>query len=460
MAYTDAEILDRIHANSMRMLSELGIAFHSEEALAILRAHGVRTEGLRAYFTEQQVMDALAMTTKAFTIHARNPRYDMHINTESLYVTPGYGSASITEADGSVRTATFDDFLRLANIVQRSDEFCINGGILAQPGDLDADIASPAMVYATIKRSDKVVFSVSADKARTVAILDLLGIAFGKENFKANPHSVTLISTMSPLGIDENALDTLLLLARHAQPVCIAPGPMAGGTGPISLAGNISLANAEILGVNVLCQLVCPGMPLIYGFAATTSDMHNMSVCNASPGFVKEARYGALMAKRYGLACRSGGGMSDAGGLTAQAGAESAMSLFESFSEKANFVMHATGSLQSFSTVNYEKFMLDLETIARMRYYFSPLDCSDEALAFDALQGVICEDEQFMFSEHTLERCRVDPFFNTVSLHGRSRGEPNTELYVSCRAKLAYELDQYVKPPLDADVERQLDDYM
>ena len=123
MAYTDAEIIQRIHDNSLRMLNELGMAFHSTEALAILRKAGVRVEGIRAYFTEQQVMEALDKTTKAFTIHARNPRYDMHINTETLYVTPGYGSASITESDGSVRTATFDDFLRLANIVQRSDEF-------------------------------------------------------------------------------------------------------------------------------------------------------------------------------------------------------------------------------------------------------------------------------------------------------------------------------------------------
>ncbi|MDO4572137.1 MAG: trimethylamine methyltransferase family protein, partial [Clostridia bacterium] len=79
-------------------------------------------------------------------------------------------------------------------------------------------------------------------------------------------------------------------------------------TGPVSLAGNISLANAEILGVNVLCQLVSPGLPIIYGFAATTSDLRSMGVCNASPGFLKQARYGALLAKRYGLACRSGGG--------------------------------------------------------------------------------------------------------------------------------------------------------
>ena len=53
MAYTDAEIIQRIHDNSLRMLSELGMAFHSEAALVILREAGVRVEGNRAYFTEQ-----------------------------------------------------------------------------------------------------------------------------------------------------------------------------------------------------------------------------------------------------------------------------------------------------------------------------------------------------------------------------------------------------------------------
>ena len=436
------------------------MSFHSQKALAILREGGIRTEGIRAFFTERQVMDALEKTTKAFTIRARNPRYDMHIDTDNLYIAPGYGSAVIVEADGDARRSTFDDFLKLCAIVQCSDAFCINGGILAQPCDLDAAIAAPVMVYATIKRSDKVLFSVSADKARTQAIMELLGIAFGKENLAKEPYSITLISTMSPLSIDENALDTLMLCAHYRQPVCIAPGPMAGGTGPISLAGNISLANAEILATNVLCQLIAPGLPIIYGFAATTSDMRDMSVCNASPGFVKEARYGARMAKRYGLACRSGGGMSDAGGLTAQAGVESAMNLFESFAEKANFVMHAAGSLQSFAAVSYEKFMLDIETAARMRYYFSPLDCTDEALGYEALHDVIVDGDQFMYCEHTLERCRIDPFLNTVSLHGRVNADANAALLSSCRTQMEYLLSQYQKPPLDTAVETQLDDYM
>ncbi|MDO4572138.1 MAG: trimethylamine methyltransferase family protein, partial [Clostridia bacterium] len=214
MAYTEAEILERLHGNSMRMLSELGMVFHSEEALSILRRGGVRVDGWRAFFTERQVMDALDASARTFTLRARNPRHDLPIGPESLHVTPGYGSACIAETDGTLREARFDDFLNLAALVQQSDVFSINGGILAQPCDLDAAIAAPAMVYATLKRSDKALFSVSADRARTRSILKLLEIVFGTETLLETPCSVTLISTMSPLAIDQNALDTLLLLAR------------------------------------------------------------------------------------------------------------------------------------------------------------------------------------------------------------------------------------------------------
>lgn len=160
---------------------------------------------------------------------------------------------------------------------------------------------------------------------------------------------------------------------------------MAGAIGPISIAGNVSLANAEFLGINVYTQMIRPGTPLIYGFASTVADMRNMQASNASPGFVKEAKYGALLARKYQVPCRSGG-MSDASGLTAQAGVESAMSMFESFTERANLMMHATGSLHSFNTVSIEKFVLDIETFTRMKYYFSEIPADEEALAFMLLR--------------------------------------------------------------------------
>ena len=453
----EKEAVGKIHENSLRLLSEVGIEFHDGASKEILAAGGVKVSGSRAFFTEEQVSEALEKTGKSFTLHARDPKYDVRMDTGSLYATPGFGSAMISDVSGAVRSSTLDDFIKLSDLVSVSGAFMINGGILAQPCELPAGVSALAMIYTLLKRSDKALLGISADAAITRDIFGMLETVF--PDFPSVPRILTMISPMSPLAIDKNAAETLRVCALCKQPVIIAPGPMAGGTGPISLAGNISVANAEILGVNVLTQMISPGLPVVYGFAATTSDMRNMSVSNASPGFLKQARYGAMMAKRYGLPCRSGGGMSDAGGLTAQAGVESALGLFESFTEGANLVMHATGSLHSFNTICYEKFVLDVETLDRLWYYYSALPVDDDALAFDAIREVVGSGSQFMMSDHTLERCRVDPWQPVVSLHGRSKGEPNAELYESINDRMEQMLKGYRRPETDESAEAALDAY-
>lgn len=455
----DQQIVEQIHQNTLRILNEIGIAFLTKESLETLRKNGIRVEGNRAYFTEKQVMDALDVATKNFTVYARNSKYNVNMNTEDLYMTPGYGSALVCEVDGSVRPATFDDFLKLAVIVQESKEFSINGGILAQPSDIDPDISAEVMVYSTLCRSDKALFSVCAGKKQAEHIMEMMKIIFGPDLTKI-PCTFNLISPLSPLGVTQNTLETIEVCAQNGQPLVIAPGNMAGATGPISLAGNISLANAEFLGINVYAQIIRPGTPLIYGFASTVSDMKNMQVSNASPGFVKEAKYGALLAKKYGVPCRSGGGMSDASGLTAQAGVESAMSMFESFNERANLMMHATGSLHSFNTVSIEKFLLDIETYTRMKYYFSEMPMDEDALAFDVIKEAIEEDGTFVTLDHTFERCRLDPWCSQVSVHRNTTGDPNKALYDSIHERLEKLLQSYERPELPPEQKQALDSLM
>ena len=170
----DQEIVELIHHNTLKILEEIGIAFLSEEALDLLRSNGVKVEGNRAYFTPEQVMHALDVAKKEFTVYARNPKYNVHMNTVDLYMTPGYGSPTVCEADGTLRPAMFDDFLKLATIVQESEEFSINGGILAQPSDIEAEISAEVMVYATLCRSDKALFSVCGGKEQAENIMKMM----------------------------------------------------------------------------------------------------------------------------------------------------------------------------------------------------------------------------------------------------------------------------------------------
>ena len=449
----DKEIVEAIHQNTLKILDEIGIAFGDDEALAFMKSKGIRIKGDRAYFTEKQVMDALDAATKEFTVYARNPKYNVKMNTEDLYMTPAYGSPFICEADGTERDGTLDDFLKIAMIVQASEEFSINGGILVQPYDIKASISAEVMVYSALCRSDKALFSVCGDGQTAENIMEMMGIVFGG-SIKDIPCTFNLISPLAPLGLAKNSIETIKICAENGQPVALGPAPMAGATGPITLAGNISVANAEILGINVYTQLIRPGTPVIYTYAGTVSDMANMSVSNCCPGFNKQARYGSLMAKRYGLPCRSGGGMTNANSLNAQAGVESALNFFESFSEKANLMMHAAGSLNSFMSVSLEKLILDIETFTRMRYYFDDMAADEDSLAFDVIKEVIEQKGSFVTMEHTFEHCRSVPWHPQVSINAQG------DLLSSIQARLNKLLASYDYPKLPSETRAKLDDVM
>ncbi len=152
--------------------------------------------------------------------------------------------------------------------------------------------------------------------------------------------------------------------------------------------------------------------------------------------------------------------MSNASGVTAQAGVESAMSMFESFTERANLMMHATGSLHSFNSVSFEKVLLDIETFTRMKYYFNETPADDHALAFDAIKEVIDNNSNFVVSSHTFERFRIDPWYSQVSLHCNTEGDPNQALYNSIQKRLDLLLDNYEYPEMPKDQRDALDALM
>ena len=87
---------------------------------------------------------------------------------------------------------------------------------------------------------------------------------------------------------------------------------MPGSTAPVTIAGAVAMCNAEELAGIVLTQLINPGNPVIYLFASYGSNVQTGNASIGTPELIKAGRYGSLLAKKYGLACRCGGGLTDA----------------------------------------------------------------------------------------------------------------------------------------------------
>lgn len=207
----ELKAVEEIHQASLKILNEIGIKFGLDEVNEIFKKNGFRQEDGRTFFTEEQVMHALDIATKEFTMYGRDEQYSININTEEVNYTPGYGSPMITNADGTVRDAVFDDFLKMANLFHMEKSFNVNGGIIVQPSDIAAEISIPAMVYATIKRSSKVLFGIQGNQKDQENIFKLLEITFGgKEKLKEKYRYLVLSTPTSPLKMDREALYTLM----------------------------------------------------------------------------------------------------------------------------------------------------------------------------------------------------------------------------------------------------------
>ena len=148
----------------------------------------------------------------------------------------------------------------------------------------------------------------------------------------------------------------------HGIPVMINSEPMAGGTSPVTLAGSLAMADAEVLSGIVINQVMEPGRPCIYnsGFAHVL-DMMTTLVLTGSPENALLQGAGAEMAAFHGLPCASWA-LSDSLMLDGQASYEKMMTLFVHTLSHVNIVW-GVGNTETSKTISPEAAYIDNELI-------------------------------------------------------------------------------------------------
>ncbi|MDR2945134.1 MAG: trimethylamine methyltransferase family protein, partial [Candidatus Adiutrix sp.] len=320
--------------------------------------------------------------------------------------------------------------------------FNINGGILAQPNEVKPELASLAMIYAAMLYSDKCLFIVPETEGKYRQLMELCAALWGgMDKFTSSPKTMTMISTLSPLQLDRMALDSIMLCAQHGQAMMISPGPMAGATGPASLAGNVALGNAECLAGLTLAQLVKPGTAVMYGLQATTSDLRSGSIAIGTPGYALQAKYCKSLANYYNLPCRCGGGVNDAKEVSAQSGYEAVLPIFTAAENGVDMIVHSTGILDSWAAISYEKFMCDLDIISMVEYFLNDMPLDDDSLAVDLINQV-GPGGIFLNKKHTLVRARTTPWYPKVAQRGPLGGRRVADVLLENANK---EIDRLLK---------------
>ena len=453
--------LNTLHDASMQVLSRTGLVFAGSEAIDLFKRHGFRVDGKRVYFTESQVRNALSTVPPRFTILARNPKHNIEMGPETVSFGMGRSAIIMVEPDGTHRPGTMADHIVCAKLCPTMDDL-EHWGPLIFPCEVPSVNVQLWMAHAMIVFVDKPYNYINRDD------IDIVALAHGATReqlaaYAGDGRSVgqSTIPALSPLGFTEESCRNLMAYAECGIAFHIGSMPIAGTTGPCSLAGILVQQNCENLAPIVLSQLVRPGCPVFYGAIGSHADMRTMGTVFGSAEARIIERGGAQLARFYGLLCRGNAGLTDALPCDFQAGAEAMLHMINVVRNGPHF-LPGCGLLGSYMGAALGKVVLDAELIACARRYVAPVIPDSETLALDVIDAV-GPGGQYVTHPHTLKHCRtafsVSQVFNRKT-YDRWAVEGKKDAWHLAHEKALKIIDAYERPPIDAGLEQEIEAYV
>jgi trimethylamine--corrinoid protein Co-methyltransferase len=403
----DDETVELVHQTSLRILSEIGIAFYDDEALAILREHGAEVdEDDVVRFDPALVEEYIAKAPGHFTQLARNPANNVIIGGRHLCFAPVYGPPYVVDLARGRREATLADFENFVKLAYMSPYMHHSGGTIVEPTDKPVPSRHLDMVYSHIKYGDKAFMGSVTSAENAADSVALAEILFSAQQIREQPALLSLINISSPRRLDDRMLGALKVYARANQATIITPFVLSGAMAPVSIAGTVAQLNAEALAGIVFAQMVRAGAPVVYGSFQTTIDLQSGAPVFGAPESQLSLYLNAQLARRYGLPFRSGGMFASAKIADIQAGYESIMGMLPAVMAGVNFILHAAGWLENGLAAGYEKFVLDCELLGMFQKYMQGVDFSDDAFAMDSIRSV-APGGHHLGTEHTMRHFRT-----------------------------------------------------
>jgi len=221
-----------------------------------------------------------------------------------------------------------------------------------------------------------------------------------------------------PLRWTNLALEIFAHSAGHQIPATINGEPMAGVTGPVTVAGSAAIGNAEILAGIVVNQLLEPGRPLIYNLGlAHTFDMKHATAVTGGPENALFAAISAAMGRFYAIPSASW--VSTESLFEDEQAAMEKMFGFHTHAESRVGLIWGMGQLESELTMSLAQLVIDNEMINYARRYARGCHDDADAIPLDLIRSVGIAGN-YLESEHTLDHYRSQ-LFEPAILNRRAR---------------------------------------
>ncbi len=384
---TEKEV-QMVHDTSIRILEEIGIQVPNAEVLRMCGNLGaiVDDEKETIRIPEKVMEDLLVkVTSESFWDYENAARNELmpSISTQVFY---------FDYKTKSRRYGLVDDIFKGIQLIEALDNFKGTNAIVV-PSDVPAntaDLVGFHTVYAYAKKEGGT-FILSPTSAKYIVEMSrLMGRGCGY-----------FLETVSPLRFRKESLEMALVMARMGCGLGIGPMVIGGAIGPVTIAGNCALQNAELLGSMFVCNAITGQEGFGYGSFNHTMDLRTMECSFGSPNQALLGMAAAQMGRFYHLGVVSNNGLTDSLAPDYQCGMEKASnSIFALLAGCCG--MGGQGIVSNDQGISLEQLVLDNEYISVYNHIMSGFEVSEETLAFEAIKEAGIGGD-FVALEHTVD---------------------------------------------------------
>jgi len=404
---TDGQIRE-IHQATLKVLETTGVKVLNNAAVQLLEDAGCRTEDQQIVkIPGHLVEDSIKCAPSSVPIYTRKGEPAMQLGGTHVYF--GMGTDLLNTWDlktGGLRQSCLQDVIDSAVV----GDYCAQIDFIASnafPLDVQENLAFVLEFKAMMEHSAKPIYFTAGASADLAVILEMATeIRGGEDQLREKPFLIHYAEPISPLVHSSGAVDKLFMCADKGIPLNYSPALLSGGSGPVTLAGAIVVANAEALSGLVIQQLRAKGAPAVTGFSATPLDMRIGTTVYASPDERLTHSACCDLYHYYGLPVWGEAGCSDAGSLDEQAAMESMASIMMASLDGCNLV-HNIGYLGQGLVGSPASLIMGDEIISYVRRIMRGFDMSGDRIGLDVIHE-IGPGGNYLTHAQTLEFCRKE----------------------------------------------------
>lgn len=407
--------IKNIHNATIDILEHCGVKILSSRMLDFLREKGlpIDFETKVARFPKSCIEELLAAIPSKFEVFDRSGKFAFVLGDRQPKIAAGHNAVFWVDSEtGQTRPSTVADVEIFARICDQLDVIDVIG-IPVMPQDIPDPKAT--LLYglrACVENSAKPIYFSTDNPKINRACIEMLGAAF-EGDFREQVYGINQLSSTSPLFWEEGVLDALMDTVNGGVPIAVLPEPNAGMSAPYTLAGLLTMNNAECLSGLAMIQLLKPGHKVIYANSWTTTNMHTGAALVGSTETTICRIAAAQLAQFYNVPSHTTAPNSDNHAHDEQNAWEKTFSQFCAIAAGHDLIVNC-GMFATGMTYSNEQLLMDAEITAMARRIAAGICVTKDTIAADLIKQVGPQGETYLTTDHTLKWLRTDEYVKTI----------------------------------------------